>query len=216
VINELLKVALTDRDAKWDLAFTQALPQAQFRLTETTPKTGPDGWPYLFAEIDESGGEPGQRLISWLSTRGIGLVVNPKTDMPDFVVTYGMIWNYRERGELITLQSAPNSGAPSKTAIEFKNGESVLVGSPSEAFWPSYARTIVKQFLFDQGVLAPKILLILSPEHKPLDLCFSLESLGNPPSSEHAGIAEALAWFFPAHYSLVLISEKVLAGFVTI
>jgi hypothetical protein len=37
--------------------------------------------------------------------------------------------------------------------------------------------------------------------------------LGNPPEREHEGIAEAIAWFLPNHYSVVLISEKGLPTF---
>jgi len=38
----------------------------------------------------------------------------------------------------------------------------------------------------------------------------------SPPAHEHANIAEALSWFFPAHYSIALISEKVVPGFQSI
>jgi hypothetical protein len=53
----------------------------------------------------------------------------------------------------------------------------------------------------------------VSIDQKNYDLCFSLESFGNPPETEHKGLAEALSWFLPAHYSIALISEKLLPGF---
>jgi hypothetical protein len=37
--------------------------------------------------------------------------------------------------------------------------------------------------------------------------------LKSPPQSEHAGIAEAIAWFLPAHYTVALVSEKSIPGF---
>ena len=49
---------------------------------------------------------------------------------------------------------------------------------------------------------------MISENKTDYDLAFSLESLGNPPDKEHIGILEALSWFFPTHYSLMLISQK--------
>ena len=45
------------------------------------------------------------------------------------------------------------------------------------------------------------------------DLCFSLESLGGPPNQEHSGIAKALSWFLPQHYSVALVKEEGLPSF---
>jgi hypothetical protein len=40
--------------------------------------------------------------------------------------------------------------------------------------------------------------------------------LGNPPTKEHQGIAEAISWFLPPHYSIVLISETGLPPFAAL
>jgi hypothetical protein len=53
-------------------------------------------------------------------------------------------------------------------------------------------RNILKEFFRDQGVFAPKI-LVMSSDRVNYDLVFSLESLGNPPVKEHQGIAEAIS-----------------------
>jgi len=86
-------------------------------------------------------------------------------------------------------------------------------GPPSPQYLPQYVRNILKEFFRDQGVLMPKI-LVMSADRKHYDLAISLESLGNPPEKEHQGIAEALSWFLPPHYSIVLVSEKGLPSFV--
>ena len=88
-------------------------------------------------------------------------------------------------------------------------------GVPTEQFLPMYVRKVLKDFFRDQGVLEPKMLMILQDE-KNYDLCFSLESLRNPPQAEHAGVAEAISWFLPPHYSVVLISEQNLPSFVSL
>jgi hypothetical protein len=53
----------------------------------------------------------------------------------------------------------------------------------------------------------------MNPDRTKFDLAFSLDSLGNPTADEHNGLAEAIAWFLPAHYSIALVSEKVITGF---
>jgi hypothetical protein len=55
--------------------------------------------------------------------------------------------------------------------------------------------------------------LVMGPNQQQFDFCFSMESLGAPPAQEHRGILEAIAWFLPAHYSLMLVSEKDLPKF---
>jgi hypothetical protein len=214
-VADLLKVDVVKRDSAWDLAFTKALPQARFNLLEQQAKVGPDGWPYLFVQIDDKGTESADQVLRWCSTRGIGMAVNPNKDMPDFVMTFGMIWNYTERGELIT--ALPESASrEDRDEVTLEHGQKVKVGPPSDGYLPTYARTVLKQFLFDQGVLNPKVLVMLSDDELDSDLCFSTESLDDPPEEEHSGIAEALAWFLPAHYSVVLLSETVLDGFVAL
>jgi hypothetical protein len=206
---ELLKTEIKDRGDDWEKAFLSALPQAKARVLRPEPQEGPDHWPYLLVES----GTPEDddqliNIIDWLSTRGIGLVLNPTKPAPDYVLTYGMLWNYRERGEFLTAQ--PNEAKPGR--FEIKDGQKLFVGNPTEQYLPKYVRAIVKQFLADQGAFAPKILLV-SQDNENFDLCFSIESLKSPPAHEHANIAEALSWFMPAHYTVTLMSEKIVSGF---
>ncbi len=208
---ELLDVAPDARDGDWEKAFLATLPEARVRILNPEPSTGPGGWPYLFvgeATDVEVESEPLLQVLSWLSTRGIGLALNPQKEVPDFVLTYGMVWNFRERGQFLTeVTSDTRSGA-----IEVSAGQEVLTAQPTEQYLPPYARAMVKQFLADQGAFTPKIMMV-SFDKKNYDLCFSIESLKSPPQEEHAGIAEALSWFLPAHYTVSLVSEKALPGF---
>jgi hypothetical protein len=76
-------------------------------------------------------------------------------------------------------------------------------------------RKILAEFFRDQGVLQAKILVIGTAENT-YDLVFSSESLGSPKDSEHKGVLEAISWFLPPHYSIVLASEVGLPAFVTL
>ena len=204
---DLILVPQDHRDSLWEERFLKELLAQNVKVLRPEPQTGPDGWPYLFVESGEGADERVVSIVDWLSTRGIGLVLNPAKIAPDYVLSYGMIWNFRERGSFLSPAAARKSGE-----FRLADGQEVLTGTPSEGFLPKYARSILRQFLLDQGAMAPKILLV-SEDRENFDLCFSVESLGQPPQREHAGIAEALAWFLPAHYSVSLMSEKVVSGF---
>lgn len=196
------------RDDEWERVFFQALMESNVKLESTEAQPGPDGWPYMFARTGSEATEPTLRLLDWLATRGIGLVVNPHKNLPDYVFTYGMIWFFKETG----LFLAENAPPPGEQTIEIQPGEQLYVGEPSKQYLPDYVRQILGQFLADQGVGQPRVLM-LSRDNKHFDLCWSAESLGSPNPSEYAGVAEALAWFLPQHYSLVVISEKGLPPF---
>ena len=218
-LESCLAVDVENRDDVWEQAFLKALPRAEVSLTSPEPQEGPDHWPYLLVEVGQevraSDAEPLLNVIHWLSTRGIGLAINVQKPTPDYVMTFGMIWNFRERGEFLTRPGADRAPQPQSGNFEIENGQQILTGLPSESFLPSYVRSVLKQFLMDQGVFAPKIIL-LGPDQEHLDLCFSIESLKSPPAHEHANIAEALAWFLPGHYAVSLVSEKVVPGFTAL
>jgi hypothetical protein len=217
---ELLKIDTESRDQAWEAAFLAALSKVPARVISPDPSEGPDHWPYLMVEVGHSQGDSSavnakddsiENIVGWLSTRGIGLVVNPTKAAPDYVLTYGMICNYRERGEFLTTIDAPAKAG----LFEVKDGQQLWVGVPTEQFLPAYVRKVLKQFLADQSIFAPKCLMV-STDNKNFDLCFSVESMKSPPVLEHSNIAEALSWFLPAHYSVSLLSEKTVTGFAPV
>lgn len=214
-IQHLLKIPVANRDEAWELEFLRELPKTPVRIVEESAVAGPDGWPYLLLATDASttSGAEGESLLNvaqWLSTRGMGFVVNPEKPMPDFVMSYGMVWNFRERGEFLSPAPKARDGA-----FEIRDGQQLYTGAPSVAYLPEDVRVILREFLRRQGVQAPKVLMI-SSDQEIWDLAFSIESLGSPQTKEHAGIAEALSWFLPAHYSVALVSEKNVPGFVAL
>ena len=229
-INELFSVYTERRDAAWEKSFLQHLPMVPVTVLAAEPKEGPDHWPYLMVGTESASGGPAddsiRNIVEWLSDKGIGLVLNPMKPIPDYVLSYGMIWNFKERGEFISEAKALDAGK-----FDLKPGQKLWTGAPSEAYLPPYVRSVLKQFLADQGVFTPKVLMVnfnapeTAPNQKPdqmteamtgYDLCFSIESLKSPPVSEHANIAEALSWFLPAHYSVSLVSEKAVPGFAAL
>lgn len=207
---QTLQIPDEKRDQNWENSFFVALTQGQLKLLSPDPRSGPDGWPYLLAETSSDATEPAQKILQWLATRGTGLVINPQKEYPDYVFSYGMIWYFCETGLFYSPQESVSTGA-----FELNNGAGLHAGEPTPQYLPAYVRSILRDFFRDQGMLMPRI-LVISADRKHYDLAFSLESLGNPPQKEHQGIAEALSWFLPPHYSVVLVSEKGLPAFVNL
>ena len=210
-LEELRETPFEKRDDEWESQFHQALLSSQVKVIKDQPQKGPDSWPYLMVETADAEAEPIARVLEWLSARGIGMAVNPNQEFPDCILTYGMVWNFRQTGRFISEAE----GKIKSGVVNYESGQKVHAGEPAEEYLPEYVRKILRDFFRDQGVFLPRI-LVMSADQKNYDLIFSLESLGNPPKSEHMGILEALGWFFPLHYSLMLASEEGLPKFVAL
>jgi hypothetical protein len=206
---ELSNQSDAKRDQTWESAFLNALVGGSISIIEGDVQRGPDGWPYLWVETSAQGNEPTAQVLHWLSTRGIGLVVNPQKNQPDYVFTYGMIWNFREKGRFFN----PASKQLNQGSVQIKEGMSFKSYQPSEEYFPSYARQILKEFLEQQGIKEPKLTLV-DWEDGHTDLCFSVESLGSPNSEEQQSVAEAICWFLPQDYSVLIVSENSIKGFL--
>lgn len=200
-LNEIVSIPDSDRTSSWENQFFQALAVGSLDLISPDPQTGPDGWPYILAETGPEGKEPATKLIQWLIERGIGLAINPRKEYPDYVFSYGMLWSFKETGYFFK----PVADRP-EGVVQFEPKSLVHTGPPTEEFLPGYVKKVLRDFFRDQAVLLPKT-QVISQDQKNYDLAISLDSLGNPPESEHEGIAEAISWFLPPHYSLLLISE---------
>ncbi|MGE3682863.1 MAG: hypothetical protein AB7G93_14150 [Bdellovibrionales bacterium] len=190
------------RDDTWEARFLAEIIKTNVQVEQEEPREGRDGWPYLFVRTD-AGQEPFVKVVQWLATRGIGLVVNAHKMMPDYIFTYGMIWNFVQTGRFRT----PGATLPPGEVV-FEPGQDVLMGDASEAYLPVYVRSVLRQFLNSQGFIHPKILVASSGDYKNVDLIVSQESLNDLRPSSHSVFAEALSWFLPPHYSIVLASER--------
>ena len=215
MLKEHLSIKEEDRNKDWDEKFFKLFSETDLKILSEDPQQGPDGWPYLITETIEKADslnervDSSQKILRWLSDKGIGLVVNPKRlPYPDYVFSYGMIWSFRETGYFIRYNDLNSSGK-----FELSEKTKINAGPPTDKYLPLYVRAVLRDFFRDQGVFAPRVLMI-SADGQNYDLCFSLESIGQPPEAEHEGILEALAWFLPPHYTLAVVSELGLPPFV--
>ncbi len=211
-LNWLLQQPEKARDQAWEESVLRLLCETKVQLQSETPQEGPDGWPYLFVRTGTEGAEPFVHVVQWLARRGIGLVVNPHKMLPDYIFSYGMLWNFVETGRFISPSEgfiAAKNDSPESSRFNW------VMGAPTEKYLPSYVREILKSFLAQQGYANPKILVASqAPEHKLTDLIFSIEALNHLQTKDQKVMAEAVGWFLPLHYNLVFASEKGLPEFV--
>jgi hypothetical protein len=207
VFFDLLEVAPVKRDMNWEKSFLQSLPHISLEILHEAPQTGPDGWPYLMVKTAEAGSQPAAKVLAWLAERGIGLAVNPDKPAPDYVLPYGMIWNFKATGAFLTDAPVAQAGP-----VEIAPGAKLHAGPPSAEYLPEYARSVLKAFFSDNQIQKMKV-LVMSQDGQNYDLCFSAECLGHPPAEEVTNVLEAISWFLPAHYSLVVVSEEGLPPF---
>ena len=211
VLYQLISQPESYRDDEWERAFLQAFVDIQVAMVSEEAQSGPDGWPYLFVKTTAEGREPVTRILTWLSERGVGLAVNPHKMIPDYIFTYGMIWNFRETGQFIL-----NTATAPADRVTYKEEDKWLFGAPTEKYLPLYVRRVLREFFTAQKMSAPKILVATSPDFTQTDFLFSLESLGSPPTRDHRKLAETIGWFLPLHYSIVLATESGLPKFAAL
>lgn len=209
-LHDLIQIPESSRDYNWEEKFFFEFSKSNVSLMGDVPEMGPDGWPYLILQSAQDADEPAQKIIQWAAERGIGLVLNPNKEYPDYVFTYGMLWNFRQTGRFLAPQKPKISNL---SKFELNQEKGFYSGHPTEEYFPSYARKVLRDFFRDQQIKQVKLLMV-SQDNQHFDLVFSLESLGVPPVLEHQGILEAISWFMPPHYSLALMSEKGLPPFV--
>lgn len=208
-LDALLQQPEAHRDERWEKEFLKAIPSTKVELVQEQPQPGPDGWPYLLARTGAAGSEPFIRIVDWTRTRGVGVALNTHKMVPDYVFTYGMLWNYAQTGQFIHPATPPTAGE-----VEIQPGQRMLAGEPSEAYLPGYVRQVLREFLRAQGYEKPRIVVMSTADFKNTDLVFSVESLNDLKPNDHRTFAAAVSWFLPLHYSLILGSERNLRGFV--
>lgn len=199
-LNELLAVKSKLRDGEWETNFLSSVQAGQIRVLSQDPQSGPEGFPYLLTtSYGEGQQDPFQRVAHWCADTGVGIVLNPTEDGEDYMFTFGMLWNYKYRGEFYSFWSHDEAST---------DGDKMVIRKMTDVFWPEKPRRIFREFLMQQSILSPKVVLFSKTAKSDPELGISLESLGNPPAAEHQGILEAFSWFFPRHYTLLLVKES--------
>lgn len=210
--DKLVQLPEASRDDRWEKQFLDSVINLKVEVLEGgQAATGPDGWPYLRVSTTSDGMEPFDKIVRWLAGRGIGLVVNPHKMVPDYVFTYGMLWNFVETGYFVSPWNPPQPGA-----VELGPEARPIVGPPTEKYLPPYVRAILKELLGSQGFAEPRVVVASNKDYSETDLVLANESVGDLNAGDQRQLAEALSWFLPLHYSLVFAPEQNLRGWVSL
>lgn len=199
-LQELLNVKAKLRDANWEIKFLEMISHSSVRVLSQDPQEGPDGFPYLLiTTYGESHEEPFLKVAQWCADAGVGIVLNPTEEGEDYLFTFGMLWNFKYRGEFFSEWSHQSQA---------ESSQKMVIRQMTELYWPDKPRKIFKEFLLQQNIFRPRVCLFSKTAQSDPELGISLDSVGSPPSHEHSGILEAFSWFFPRHYTLVFLQES--------
>lgn len=208
-LETLLQQPESRRDDQWEKKFLELITQAKVQIVEEQAKPGPDGWPYLLLRTGAESTEPFLNVLDWCARRGIGIALNTHKMLPDYIFTFGMLWNYALNRQFVSFVKPPSPGE-----VKLNAGEEKLIGAPTEEYLPSFVRQVLRDFFAAQGITAPRIAVISNKDYSEVDLVFSAASLNNLKPQDFRSMSEALSWFLPLHYSIVMSSEDQLRGFV--
>ena len=210
ILTNLFKVAKENRDEAWNSEFLTHVAEASFACGNPQVIQGPDGFPYFQLETPEPN-KPFQcyvisHMISdFILERGIGIVINAHKGQPDWVFSYGSLVNFSSQKEFYTAGTSLQ--LPEIETI--RENKDVLIGQPSKAFLPMETRTILRQFIEQQGISDVKIAL-MSRKYGDEVLQELVTNLTPRKIGEqlYGGLQTHLKWFLPNHYSVVAMDDN--------
>jgi len=192
----------SSRDVSWENQFLDNLKEIKVNILQPEPVVGPDNWPYMFLQSDKQGQDYLLNVFDWCLSKGVGVALNPQKELPDYIFTYGMVWSFLKFGTLFPPLKLDTPGQK-----VFEKDTKLIAGPPTDEYLPAEVRAVLNQF-WQQQKLGDIKVLVVSEDSEHFDLCFSLECLGHPPKEEHKEICEAISWFLPHNYSIMLIKEE--------
>ena len=213
---DLLVVTREQRDSSWISRFYDAIADASMATSPDQVLQGPDGFSYFVLNMPTPGRdfEPFciSHLLDFCLENSLGVVIEPQPEPPEWVIPFGALWSMKEFGKFdLNLQpgpEAPNGEEHPEVPVHLAGRQAVLVGQPGEAFFPAYARKVVKKFLQEQGVRDPGVMLLSNPTQRPSQtLAFSIFAEDFADRDQFRNFMQHLSWFFPPHYHLSSVSK---------
>jgi hypothetical protein len=151
---DLLVVERDQRDSAWISRFYETIADASMATTADQVLHGPDGFYYFVLNMPPPRHEFEpfciSHILDFCLENSLGVVVEPLPEPPEWVIPFGLLWSKKEFGRFDLNLEPDRDGdvSPGHPEIEMPKNlagkQAVLVGQPSQAFFPSYARTAEK------------------------------------------------------------------------
>jgi hypothetical protein len=202
------------RDDAWRRRFYAAIVDASMRASEPQVSQGPDGFPYFALGLPAAGAFTPfcvSHILDFILENGCGVVVFGEAGppaQPEWVFSYGdlvsyaLYRNFEGDSNELTHQHTPAGLSVEKV----KEPRKILIGSPSEQYYPARAVAALARFLHDGlGVADPEIKVVVDP-----DLCPAQSLAINLRPADYGGDVERLGaamryvrWFLPRTHGLM-------------
>ncbi|SEO03987.1 hypothetical protein SAMN05216436_12951 [bacterium A37T11] len=210
ILSDLFNISHQSRDGEWKTNFLSHVAEASFACGQPQILQGPDRFPYFNLQIPEPN-RPFQCYVvkhiiqDFILDQGIGIAINANKGQPDWVFTYGELINYYLNEEFYS--PIPKTSLPKEETLS--HSEQVLMGQPSESFLPAKSRTVIRNFLTQQGINDVKIMLMSRNYGGEIiqELVSNLtpSKVGN---DHYEVLSRYLKWFLPNHYSFIAMDEN--------
>ena len=208
-INALFMIPAASRDANWYESFQLTAPNASFKLDSPNLVVGPDNRQYLSLRSPEPNiGFEAYSIHNLAETallNGVGVVLNFIDGQADFVFRYGDLLDYAWNKRFFVFDSKK----PVLTEEVEALGQEFMVGSPSESYFPTAARKVIKKHLESKENLnnIGVLLRIKGGKTPTRELIFSIYPEDYSDKNQLKIILDRIAWFLPSDYILSSASK---------
>lgn len=213
-LTALFNVARAQRDDAWRARFYAAVVDASLRAFEPQVSQGPDGFPYFGLGMPEPGAFTPfciSHILDAVLKNGFGVAVfgvaGPGGE-PEWVFPYGDLLAFSLYGDFdgdpVELKHEHASGGLSVEKVV--EPRKVLVGSPSEQYYPARARRALERFMRERlRIEKPQIKVIVDPTACPAQsLAINLRPADYGGDVQRLGAAmRYVRWFLPRTHGLM-------------
>lgn len=208
----LFRTPRPSRDPRWIARFHAIVADAPLMAIAPDVQQGPDGFPYR--QFDLPPGRGGQvttlraSLASILDAGQGAVIYGRDTAAPEWVFTFGELLAFDLYGNFEgSPEDAPSHGGNIKVTVQAKT--QMLIGSPSEAYFPARARKALGAYLMQRIAAGsgwrPGIAVVVLPMLQPqrnLMLNFGIQEMRGDEEALAAAMT-FIRWFLPPRHGLL-------------
>ena len=215
---ELFQVSRGERDKNWNKKFFDAVVDASLVCGQPQVEIGPDQMPYFHLGMPNGEFEPFSvsHILDAALQNTFGVCIfsdMQNSKFPEFIFSYGDLLSYKLYGSFDGDPADANTPAsPGLTTEVLTEARDILVGQPSEEYFPAEARKALGDFIRQQmGFPEPKMCLIMDPQLKPsrnIAINIGIDDVGGN-EDQLRDIFRYVSWFLPRNYGLMSVPDVI-------